>query len=215
MNGASAARVRVKICGVTNREDAEAAIALGADALGFNLFPGSKRCIDLEREAQWIVKLPPFVTRVAVLVNASIKEVERAAAHPAIDMVQLHGDEDEAFCAEFARLGWPFIKAMRLNDAAQIKTAARFSTPHILLDAHAPGAFGGTGKTIDLALASEFPSKQPGLTLILAGGLTPENVGEAVRIVRPFAVDVASGVETEPRRKSRERMRAFIEAARE
>jgi phosphoribosylanthranilate isomerase len=114
---AAPARVRVKICGVTNRADAEAAIALGADALGFNLFPGSKRCLDLEREAEWIAALPPFVTRVAVLVNVPIEEARRVAEHPAIDCVQFHGDEDETFCAEFARLGRPFIKALRLGDS--------------------------------------------------------------------------------------------------
>src|SRR5688572_11200484 len=95
-------RVRVKICGLTNAADARAAIDLGADALGFNLFPGSPRCVDLEREAPWIVALPPYVTRVAVLVNVSLDEACRVAGHPAIDLVQFHGDEDERYCAEFA-----------------------------------------------------------------------------------------------------------------
>jgi phosphoribosylanthranilate isomerase len=209
------ARVRVKICGVTNRADAEAAIALGADALGFNLYPGSKRCIDLAREAEWIAALSPFVTRVAVLVNVTLDDARRVAEHPAIDCVQFHGDEDEAFCAEFARLGRPFIKALRLGDAAAIERAARFSTSHVLLDAHAGAAYGGTGTLIDLALAAECVRRHPQLSLILAGGLKPANVAEAVRAVRPYAVDVASGVECDgdPRRKDAGRMRAFLTAA--
>lgn len=211
-----ASRVRVKICGVTNRTDAAAAIALGADALGFNLFAGSKRCIDLEREAAWIAALPPFVTRVAVLVNATLDQARSVAAHPAIHCVQFHGDEDAGFCAEFARGGRPFIKALRLRDESAIAEAARFSTPHLLLDAHAGAAYGGTGTLIDLALAARLVRAQPDLNVILAGGLRPGNVAAAVAEVRPFAVDVASGVECadDARRKDEARMREFIEAAR-
>ena len=214
----SAGRVRVKICGVTNREDALAAIALGADALGFNLYAGSKRAIDLDREAAWIAALPPFVTRVAVLVNASLDEALRVAAHPAIHAVQFHGDEDADYCARFAaKCGRPFIKALRLRDTATIESATHFFTPHLLLDADAGAAYGGTGVPIDLALAAEFRLRHPGLTLILAGGLRAENVSDAIRAVRPFAVDVASGVEVEgdPRRKSCERTAAFLAACRE
>jgi len=211
-----AARARVKICGVTNREDALAAIALGADALGFNLFPGSKRSVELDREAAWMQVLPPFVTRVAVLVNVPLDEAGRVAARPEIDMVQFHGDEDAGYCQEFARLGRPFVKAVRLRDAESVEMADRFSTPHILLDAHAGTAFGGTGELINLALATECVRRHPSLRIILAGGLKPENVGNAVRAVRPYAVDVASGVETEgdARRKSVERMERFFAAVR-
>ena len=214
--GEKAARVRVKICGVTNREDALAAIALGADALGFNLFPGSKRFIDLDREAAWMQALPPFVTRVAVLVNEPLAAARRLAERPEIDMVQFHGDEDAAYCAEFARLGRPFVKAVRLRDAASLETADRFSTPNVLLDAHAGAAYGGTGTLIDLALAAEGVRRHPALRIILAGGLQPENVGAAVPAVRPYAVDVASGVETDgdARRKSAERMARFFAAIR-
>ena len=209
------ARVRVKICGVTNREDALAAIALGADALGFNLFPGSKRFIEIDREAAWIQALPPFVTRVAVLVNLPLDDARRIAARPELDLVQFHGDEDAAYCAEFARLGRPFVKALRLRDAASIETADRFSTPHVLLDAHAGAAFGGTGTPIDLALAAECVRRHPALRIILAGGLQPENVAAAVRAVQPYAVDVASGVEVEgdARRKCPVRMEWFLAEA--
>ena len=180
--GATTARVRVKICGVTNREDALAAIALGADALGFNLFPGSKRFIGIDREAAWMQALPPFVTRAAVLVNVPLDAARRIAARPEIDLVQFHGDEDAAYCAEFAQLGRPFVKALRLRDAASMETADGFSTPHVLLDAHAGAAFGGTGTPIDLALAAECVRRHPALRIILAGGLKPENVA-AARIV--------------------------------
>lgn len=210
------ARVRVKICGVTNRGDADAAIALGADALGFNLFPGSKRFLDLSSEAAWIQALPPFVTRVAVLVNLPLDDARRIAARPELDLVQFHGDEDAAYCAEFARLGRPFVKALRLRDAASLEMADRFSTPNVLLDAHAGAAFGGTGTPIDLALAVECVRRHPALRIILAGGLKPENVAAAVRAVQPYAVDVASGVEAEgdARRKCPVRMEWFLAEAR-
>jgi phosphoribosylanthranilate isomerase len=208
------ARIRVKICGVTNPEDAEAAIAAGADALGFNLFPGSKRCICLEDEAHWIGKLPPFVSRVAVLVNASLETARSVAKHPAIDIIQFHGDEDAAYCAEFARGGKRFIKALRVRNDADIENAAHYSTDTLLLDAHVPGEFGGTGTAMDLRLAESFARKYPSRRWILAGGLTPENVGSVIRALRPFAVDVASGVEVAPRKKGVELMRSFIAQAR-
>jgi phosphoribosylanthranilate isomerase len=205
-------RVRVKICGLTNADDAHAAIAGGADALGFNFFAGSKRCIDLEAEAGWIAALPPFVARVAVLVNAPIEEALRVARHPAIDAVQLHGDEDREYCEAFAECGRPFIKALRIAKSADASQAAEFSTPNVLIDASVPGAFGGTGRQLDLALAREIVERYPRLRVILAGGLTPENVREAARVVQPFAVDVASGVESNPRRKDAGRIAAFIRA---
>ena len=208
------ARVRVKICGITNRTDALVAIALGADALGFNLFPASKRFIDIDREAAWMQALPPFVARVAVLVNVPPDAARRIAARPEIDLVQFHGDEDAAYCAEFAQLGRPFVKAVRLRDAASVETAANFSTPHVLLDADAGAAYGGTGTPIDLALAAECVRRHPALRIILAGGLKPENVAAAVQTVRPYAVDVASGVEADgdARRKDAERMTRFFAA---
>ena len=208
------APIRVKICGITERADAITAIALGADALGFNFFPGSKRHIDLDEHAGWIAALPPFVTRVAVLVNVPFDEARRIARHPAIDLVQLHGDEDAEYCARLVESGHPFIKALRLRDSADIARADTFHTPHILIDAHVSGTYGGSGAPIDLALAREMVRRHPDLHIILAGGLTPANVADAVHIVRPFAVDVASGVEREPRRKDAPLMAAFIEAAR-
>jgi len=205
-------RVRVKICGLTNEADARAAIACGADALGFNLFPGSPRFVDLEQAAPWILRLPPFVTRVAVLVHESLETACRVAAHPAIDLVQFHGDEDERYCAEFAASGRPFVKALRVRDAASLDGADRFSTPHLLLDAHSGAAYGGTGLRIDAASVAQARARFPGLHFILAGGMRPENVAEAVRVARPYGVDVASGVESSPGHKDREKMAAFVGA---
>ena len=206
------ARVRVKICGVTSEEDARAAIALGADALGFNLWPGSKRHIDLDRAFSWIRGLPPLVTRVAVVVNVSLDEARRVAAHPAIDLVQFHGDEDEAYCAQFAACGRTFIKALRIRDAASLENLDRFSTPSLLLDADAGAAYGGTGRQLDPVLAAEAARRFPEVNIILAGGLNPENVAEAIRVARPYAVDVASGVEAAPGRKDQTKMARFFAA---
>ena len=207
-----ASRVRVKICGVTHPDDAREAIRLGADALGFNLFPGSPRCIDLDREAEWIADLPPFVTRVAVLVNVPIEEARRIAEHPVIDAVQFHGDEDEIYCAEFSQLRRPFLKALRVRDAASLDSAECFSTRNVLFDSHADNAYGGTGLRLDPSLAAQGVERFPELRIVLAGGLKPENVAEALRGVRPYAVDVASGVERSPGRKDAGKMAAFMKA---
>ncbi len=205
--------VRVKICGITNEHDARTAIALGASALGFNTWPDSQRFLDLAHAGAWMGQLPPFVTRVALLVNAPLEEAERIARLPFIDALQLHGDEDAAYCAEVARFGRPFIKALRLRSASDLERLERFATRHFLIDAHVEGQFGGTGIAADLALAKEFSARYPGAALILAGGLRAENVAAAVRDVRPFGVDVSSGVEAGAGRKDAALVRAFVEAA--
>lgn len=205
--------VRVKICGITNEHDARTSIALGASALGFNTWTGSKRFLDLANAGTWIAELPPFVTRVALLVNAPIQEAERVARLPFIDAVQLHGDEDAAYCAQLARVGRPLIKALRLCSTAALAGLERFATRHFLIDAHVEGQFGGTGVAADPALAKEFTARYPEATLILAGGLRPENVAAAVKEVRPFGVDVSSGVEAGAGRKDARLVREFVEAA--
>jgi phosphoribosylanthranilate isomerase len=210
------ARVRVKICGLQRAEDAEVAIALGADALGFNTWSGSKRCIDLEREASWLAELPPFVSKIALTVNAPVEEAVRIARLPFIDAVQLHGDEDAGFCRRLMEAsGRPVIKALRIRVASELEGLADYPTGFFLLDAHVPGMFGGTGVQADLNLATAFRARFPHRPLILAGGLRPENVAEAIRLVRPYAVDVSSGVESSPGRKDRGLMRALIEAVRD
>ncbi len=207
-------RIRVKICGITNRVDAEAAIELGADALGFNLYRGSKRFIDLAAESPWISDLPPFVTKVAVMVNPSAAEAGAVFEQSCIDLVQFHGAEDEMFCRHFAESGRPFIKAIALKEPGSVENVSRFCTPNILVDAYSPHAFGGTGYLIDLDLAAKFAASHSALRVILSGGLNPENVSEAIRRVRPYAVDVASGVESsDPRKKDRQRVAEFIRAA--
>jgi phosphoribosylanthranilate isomerase len=206
------ARVAVKICGLTNRDDARAAIDAGADLLGFNAWPGSKRYLDLEAHAAWIADLPAI--RVALLVNATLDEARRVAALPFIDALQLHGDEDAAYCAAAASFGKPIVKALRVSEPAHFGTAETFSTPHLLLDAQVPGAYGGTGVRVNTALVRQFSAAHPKLTLWLAGGLLPDNVAEAIRDTKPRVVDVSSGVERQPGWKDFAKMRAFCAAAR-
>ena len=204
--------VRVKICGITNPDDAHAAIEAGADALGFNGYEGSKRYIDLRAASSWICELPASVSRVAVLVNPSREEAQSVQKLAGIDFLQFHGHETPEFCRDFAsRL---YIKAVAARDRDALQLCEQFETRVVLLDAFVPGAFGGTGQLIDLDLAAEFVRSHPHLKVILSGGLTPDNVAEAVRTVRPYAVDVASGVESHPRKKDRSLMNDFINAAR-
>lgn len=205
-------RVRVKFCGVTGAADAEAAIALGVDALGFNTWPGSSRHLDLATAAGWLRDLPPFVCRVALTVNAPLEEARQVAELPYIDAVQLHGDEDAEYCRRLSEVGRPVIKALRLRGAGDLAAAGDFPTLHLLIDAHVEGQFGGTGAPVDLELAAEFCRRYPERRPILAGGLKPENVAASIRAVRPYAVDVSSGVESSPGRKDPERMRAFMAA---
>lgn len=207
--------VGVKICGITNRDDALAAVDAGAALLGFNTWTGTPRRIDLARHADWIAALPESVMRVALLVNASHEEIAKISKMDIVDALQFHGNEDAATCRWAVGLGKPIIKAIRGQERGSFEEAGSFSTPHVLLDAHVPGAYGGTGARVDLALVSAFKQQHPNLTLWLAGGLSPENVGAAVSTVRPAVVDVSSGVEFEPGRKDPEKMRRFVRAAKD
>lgn len=204
-------RVAVKICGLTNRGDALAAVDAGADLLGFNTWQGTKRFIDLEANAEWIAALP--VLRVALLVNATAVDVARVAALQFVDALQFHGDESADFCASAAEHGKPIIKAIRAKDVGAFADADGFSTEHILLDASVPGAYGGTGARVDTELVKVFQQRFPGLKLWLAGGLLPENVAAAIEAVAPSVVDVSSGVEKEVGRKDFARMREFVREA--
>jgi phosphoribosylanthranilate isomerase len=209
------ARVRVKICGLTTAADAEAAIEAGADALGFNTWQGSRRFLPLDAAADWISRLPSFVTRVALCVNASAVEAARVAALPFIDAVQLHGDETREYCLELVSTGRSVIRAVRVENFGQADTLFQWGTRQVLIDAAVAGAYGGTGARLDVELAARTVRHCRGLCLTLAGGLDPENVAEAVRLVRPYAVDVASGVESAPGRKDVAKMRAFVQAVAE
>lgn len=202
--------VRVKICGLTRADDALAAVAAGADALGFMFFAGSPRCVRHEQAATIISALPPFVARVGVFVNPSEAEVRFAIEACGIDTLQFHGEESPEFCRRF---GLPVLKAFRVQDESSLKPLAQFTTETWLLDSFVPGQHGGTGAAFNWELAAEAVRR--GGRVILAGGLTPENAAEAVRRVRPYALDVSSGVESAPGRKDAAKVRAFIAATKQ
>jgi phosphoribosylanthranilate isomerase len=202
---------RVKICGITRHEDAEQAASLGAWAIGFNFWEGSKRRCDPGVAAGIARALRRQVEPVGVFVNAGLDEIVRLAEGVGLTHVQLHGDEGPSFCTAVAeRTGAKVIKALRVGSGADIRDAERFHTDFHMFDAAAGAAYGGTGRTWDWALAAQRRSQVP---LILSGGLTPENVAEGITAVRPWAVDVASGVESAPGIKDPAKVEAFIAAA--
>lgn len=198
--------VRVKICGITNLEDALAAVDCGADALGFVFFEKSPRFVLPERAAQIIGCLPPFVTTVGVFVNEEPPKLLRVMEFAGVDVLQLHGDEPPDRCTLWPRV----IKAFRIRDFTDLETLGHYRTAALLLDAYSPDAYGGTGQVFNWEIALE--AKRYG-RIVLSGGLTPENVGSAVERVMPYAVDVSSGVERERGRKHLGKMRRFIQAA--
>jgi phosphoribosylanthranilate isomerase len=201
----------VKICGITRSEDAELAAALGAWAIGFNFWPGSKRRCDPAVAAGIARELRRKVEPVGVFVNPTLDEVVRVAEGVGLTHVQLHGDEGPSFCTAVAeRTGARVIKALRIGSGADIRDAERFHTSFHMFDAAAGSAYGGTGRTFDWALVEQRRSKVP---LILSGGLTPENVAEGIAAVHPWGVDVASGVESAPGIKDPAKVEAFIAAA--
>lgn len=206
-----AGRPGVKICGITREEDALAAIDAAADALGFNFYPRSKRAVNLAAIEKWLAKLPDDIGRVAVVVQPDESLLRELAASGLFHALQFHGGENADFCARWG--GDFYIKACPVSDAASAEAALADPAPCILLDAHAPGTFGGTGRTIDWALAANVRARA-GRPVVLSGGLDPSNVAEAVRIVRPAAVDTASGVESAPGRKDAALMRDFLIAVR-
>jgi phosphoribosylanthranilate isomerase len=205
--------LRIKICGLTTPQDAVAAIEFGADALGFNFFPGSKRHIRRETAGDWIADLPGNVEKIAILVDPSWDEARAAARIPGITALQLHGAEPAEFCRRLMEEGIQFEKAIPVTDADSVADVPDFFTQTLLLDSGGAGEFGGTGRPFPWEIARDFVRANPHLRVVLAGGLTPENVAEAVALVRPFGVDVTSGVESTAGRKDHGRMRAFIAAA--
>jgi len=203
--------MRVKLCGMTRMEDAQLAADLGAWAIGFILWPGSRRTADAAVAAGIARALRRRVEPVGVFVNASLDEIAHAVEAIGLTHVQLHGDEGPAFCRAVAeRTGTRVIKALRIGSNADVADAERYHTDLHLFDASAGHARGGTGRTWDWALAAKRRTTIP---LVLSGGLTPENVGEGIAAVHPWAVDVASGVEASPGVKDPERMEAFVAAA--
>jgi phosphoribosylanthranilate isomerase len=203
--------VRVKFCGITRPEDAELAVSLGAWAIGFVLWPQSKRAADPAVAAGIARAMHRRTELVGVFVNPTLDEVVRAAEAIGLTYVQLHGDEGPAFCNAVAqRTGVRVMKALRIASGADMRQAARYHTDLHLLDAAAGAAYGGSGRTWDWRLIAQRHSQIP---VVLSGGLTPDNVADAIAAVRPWGVDVASGVESAPGIKDPAKMEAFIAAA--
>lgn len=214
-----ATTTKVKICGTTSRHDAEFAVELGAWALGMIFWERSPRRCSLAAADEISRALRRRVQLCGVFVNESLPRIAALAEQLHLDVIQLHGDEGPAFCAEVKRrTGAKVCKAVQVAAAGDVRSLERYHVDYCLVDGRgAAGQRGGTGNTFDWSLLGQRrPARRgAGLTpLILSGGLTPENVGEAIETVRPFAVDVASGVEAAPGRKDEERMRAFFEAVR-
>jgi len=213
---------RIKICGITNVDDVRAAIDAGADAIGLNFYEGSPRCVTEEQAREIIAAVRAETVYVGVFVDKPAAEVNRMAREVGLSWVQLHGHETpEALTA--VSDDFNIIRVRRLEargvaaiseDLAACRVAGRGPTA-VLIDAASPGHYGGTGHTVSWAGLADYRQWLGSTELILAGGLTPENVGQAVRIVRPTAVDVASGVESEKGRKDPAKMHAFVEAARQ
>lgn len=205
--------MRVKFCGITNTQDAEAAADLGAWAIGLNHWAGSPRHCDPAVATEIGTALQRRLEVVGVFVNAPIDDVVRAAENEHLSMIQLHGDEGLSFCHEVGRrTGLKVIKAIRVRTAADIDLARSYRTDFHLLDAHREGTPGGTGQTFDWELIRHRRSRVP---MILAGGLTPDNVAEAIESTRSFALDTASGVESEPGVKDHALMAEFMRIAEE
>ena len=201
----------IKICGITNEDDALAAVKAGADALGFVLWPQSKRFVAIEVTAQISKLLPPNVARVAVLVNPSDEEVERLLASGAFNTLQFHGEEPPSFCAAW-RGRAKIWKAFRVTNTASLAPMAAYSVVDaVLLDSYSPHARGGTGQTFDWSLVRQ--ARECGKSVILSGGLTPANVRVAIAQAKPDGVDVSSGLEVSPGRKDHDLVREFIRNA--
>ena len=199
--------MRVKICGLTNAEDAQYAVQCGADALGFVFYPKSPRYIDPECVKKIISDLPPFVTTVGLFVDESLDRIAQIVKDCRLDRVQLHGEESPAHCNQ---LPFRVIKAVRLSQDFNVQSLQDFSASAFLLDAYVPGQPGGTGQRCDWGVASIVARKY---TTILAGGLNPENIVQAIQQVAPYGVDVSSGVENEPGKKCQMKVAQFISLA--
>lgn len=202
-------RTRIKICGITRPDDARVAADCGVDAIGLVFYGPSPRAVDIAQAKKICFALPPLVSVVGLFVNPSPDAVDRVLADIPLAWLQFHGDEDAAFCRQFGR---PYYKAIRVRDATTVVQGyADFgSAAGLLVDAYDPGRYGGTGQTFNWDwLPAERPSP-----LMLAGGLTPANVGDAIRQTRPWAVDVSGGVEAAKGIKDPDKIRQFVEGVR-
>ena len=205
-----------KICGITTPEDAERVIGAGAGALGLNFYPPSPRSISADADLSWLAKLKvdyPDIALVAIVVNPDEILLKCLKEADCFDAIQFHGDEHPEFCATEGASFPHWIKALRIRAAEDLVAAEKYRTPCLLLDAAVHGSYGGSGHMTDWGLAAHFVAAHPDSRVILAGGLTPENVAVAVAQVHPHAVDVASGVESAPGRKDPAKVREFIAKA--
>ena len=195
---------RIKICGITNVEDALAAVEAGADALGFVFYEKSLRCINPVKAAEIISRLPPFIQTVGLFVDEDAEKINWTADYCGLDLVQLHGDESPEDCLEVNRR---VIKAFRVQNIVSIDPLNTYQVAGYLLDAWSPDAYGGTGRTFNWELAEAARKFGP---IILAGGLSPDNIAEAITSVNPYGVDVSSGVESAPGKKDAALIKKFI-----
>ncbi len=203
---------KIKICGITNIQDAAAAVEAGADALGFVFYAKSPRAIEPAVAKRIIADLPPFILPIGVFVNHEVATIRNVFDECGLALAQLHGDETPTFCES---LGRPVLRALRLRNRSSLLSLAeykgRIGIKGFVIDAFSSQAYGGTGQTVDWSLAREVAKVTP---IILAGGLTPTNVQEAIQHVQPYGVDVSSGVEENPLKKDHSKIRAFTHAAR-
>lgn len=207
--------VKVKICGITNLEDAEAAVRFGADSIGFNFYDKSPRYIDARAAGRITALLPVSVLKVGVFVNVSREVIRKTAREARLDAIQLHGDEPFEFAAVLkTELKLPLIRAFKATAAlARSGEIDRYIEDSILLDADIADLYGGSGEVADWSIVRRFSESHP--RVYLAGGLNPDNVADAIRTANPFAVDACSGLEAEKGKKDHEKLQAFISAARD
>ncbi len=202
--------VKIKVCGITNIDDAYSAAGCGVDALGFIFYPKSQRYVAPVKAKEMIQKLPSEVIRVGVFVNHTIQEVKEVVQYCGLDLIQLHGDESPEYCARFPMSC--LIKGVSFQREEEIGELRNYPVSAVLMDAHDPGQYGGTGKNSDWKLAIRVKETHP---LILAGGLNRENIREAIEKVRPQAVDINSGVEIQPGKKDPRKIKEIVEMVRE
>ena len=203
----------VKICGITTSEDAHQLVAHQVPAIGLNFWPKSKRFCSHKTATTLAPIFKGNTLRVGVFVNASEEDVLSTFEHDLIDVAQFHGDEPNSFLARFAQNQLPFIKAIGVSDSSDLNALEQYHTPYLLLDAHAPGVYGGTGECIDWDLAATLIQSAPHLSIMLAGGITPLNAATAVSQVAPCALDIASGAESAPGIKDFDKVRSILHAS--
>ncbi|MDP2921230.1 MAG: phosphoribosylanthranilate isomerase [Candidatus Omnitrophota bacterium] len=209
-------RIRVKFCGITSIEDRDDAVKSGADAIGLVFFKDSPRSVTIEKAVEILEDIPPFVSVVGVFVNEDMEFIEECVERLGLNAVQLHGDEDVKYCLKFKNLkfikGVKLIKAIRVRDRESLAVIEDCPADAILLDAYRKDMYGGTSKGFDRSLA--IIAKEYGKNLIISGGLTPDNVYEIIKEVKPYGVDVSSGIESSPGKKNLELMEQFIQEVR-